>query len=601
MSSTDLMLYWEDRIERDLTSFGDPGGVVVVTRSGRSLDAVWIMRGAEHDATFTISSDGTVSVNRDTRRVSYHEFISGPEMANLLQVAQMINKATPRHLFVATRAQCDVLDGGKALPAIDVLTRLTEQENETGTRVVMVTGGAGAGKTRVLQEFVRRQAQAYLRGKTPVLALYVNAQGRALARLNEALATELQDLKVGLTYHSVAVLARLGILVPVIDGFDELLGISGYDDAFSSLAGFLEQLEGTGQLVASARSVYYEEEFVARADRTSVDGAPPWLHLPVRVRDWSDDDRHNYINEWAQTKALSERELAAFETKVQRILGEKNRALAQKPLFFTRVVAFLHDDENFSAGEDLLRALVRQYLARERSEKLLDREGRYLLTEDQLERLMSEMAVEMWNLETRELDTRTVREVAEYYVENEPLSDLARSVVVERMPTLAFLSQNEVATVKGVISFEHELFFFYFLAAAISAQLNAKDVDVRLILSRSPLSEDVADRIAGSLTTELRGDTVKLGLLLDRLSKAGRMEWRRSTQVRENAGLIAMSLFRECGVGENGEARIKNCDVRSMIFPGGHLRNVTICGSSLVDVTVRRTDLSMTRTYLKIV
>src|SRR5947209_3382506 len=82
---------------------------------------------------------------------------------------------------------------------------------------------AGSGKTRVLQELVKEQAQLYQRGQTDRLYLYINAQGRALARFNEALATELQDLRAAVTYHAVSALVRLGILVPVIDGFDELL------------------------------------------------------------------------------------------------------------------------------------------------------------------------------------------------------------------------------------------------------------------------------------------------------------------------------------------------------------------------------------------
>ncbi|WP_419949479.1 hypothetical protein [Candidatus Palauibacter sp.] len=34
--------------------------------------------------------------------------------------------------------------------------------------------------------------------------------------------------------------------MPVIDGFDELLGSGGYDEAFSSLAAFISRLEGNG-------------------------------------------------------------------------------------------------------------------------------------------------------------------------------------------------------------------------------------------------------------------------------------------------------------------------------------------------------------------
>ena len=266
----DFSKYWTNRIERDLTSFGDPGATVTVTGSGRRLRARWTMRGKDHDAVFSTSLDRGVSVDIGGRHLTYRAFVAGTDMADLQQVARMIRQASKLRLFVPTRA--DYTDGGDSAPrpALDLLTTLLDEENDDTTRVVMVTGEAGAGKTRVLQELVRRRANDYIRGQSSKLLLYVNAQGRALARLNEALATELQDLKVGLTYHSVAVLARLGILIPVIDGFDELLGVSGYDDAFSSLAGFLEQLEGEGQLLTSARSVYYEEEFLSRAGSMSV-------------------------------------------------------------------------------------------------------------------------------------------------------------------------------------------------------------------------------------------------------------------------------------------------------------------------------------------
>ncbi len=207
-----------------------------------------------------LAPDQGVRVTADgASRVQYRAFVSGPGMADLRHVAQMIRSALKPMPFIPTRAESAARSG----PAIDVLPDLLDEEADT-TRVMMVNGGAGAGKTCVLRELVRQQAEAYLSGRTSRLLLYVNAQGRALARLNEALATELQDLKVGLTYHSVAVLAQLGVLVPVIDGFDELLGGSGYDDAFSSLAEFLEQLHGEGQILASARSTYYEEEIDTR-------------------------------------------------------------------------------------------------------------------------------------------------------------------------------------------------------------------------------------------------------------------------------------------------------------------------------------------------
>lgn len=229
-------------IQRDFTSFADPNTTVDVTEMGRRYRVAWVSRGEKKEATFSALADN-----------EYRAVVAGPQLADLRGMAEMIRRTSrPRgsEAFIHTNARREDPNSSPR-PAIDVLSQLLETDGGDATRVTMLTGDAGTGKTRVLRELVYRQADKYLRGRTTKLLLYVNAQGRALARLDEALATELQDLRVGLTYHSVAVLARLGILVPVIDGFDELLGVSGYDDAFGSLARLLEQLEGRGQLLVS--------------------------------------------------------------------------------------------------------------------------------------------------------------------------------------------------------------------------------------------------------------------------------------------------------------------------------------------------------------
>lgn len=300
--SPDFFTYWRDRIENDLSSFSDPGSTVDVTGPARRLSAAWTMRGAARDAVFTLSRVQGVTVQIDGQKTPYRGFIAGAGMADLRHVARMIRKASKPQLFVSTDAKRSDDESAALRPAVDLLTDLIKEESAAATRVSMITGEAGAGKTCVLRELVRRQADRYLRGETDRLLLYVDAQGRALARLNEALATELQDLRVGLTYHSIPVLTQLGILVPVIDGFDELLGVSGYDDPFSSLVVFLDQLDGEGQILASARSVYYEEEFLARAGDHSM---VRWRLVSVSVREWSDAAENEYLGARVKKEGLS--------------------------------------------------------------------------------------------------------------------------------------------------------------------------------------------------------------------------------------------------------------------------------------------------------
>lgn len=564
-------------IERDLASFADPGTTVEVSGAGRNFHAAWTARGTSQEALFSISPNGSISARSEGRTLPYRSFVAGTALADVKTVARMILQASKPVFSIKTRAQRD--DSESTAPAVNLLADLLEHENETATRVIMLTGAPGAGKTYILRELVRRQADKYVRGKTTRLLLYVDAQGRALARLDEALATELQDLKVGLTYHSIPVLARLGLLVPVIDGFDELLGVSGYDDAFSSLASLLDQLEGRGQLLVSARSVYYEEEFLSRVD----DSDQSWQHTPVRVIGWGEDDQEKYLDEWIKKERLSDGKAAMLRERIKVFSGD-NRDLAEKPLFFTRVVDLLNRNPAFAVGNDLLQKLANDYLSREQDEKLLDRYSRHLLTKSQLERLMCELAEEMWNQDTRVLDHRSAREVAEYVVADEGLSEAAQRTVIERTPSLAFLSSGGDAK-SGTGAFEHELFFFYFLGKVIAARLASAEGDMRIVLSRSALPEDVTDRVAKELSADARG---RLRELLARLVEAGRTEWHRMTQVRENAGLLVMALFRD-------RDEVEECTVESVVFPGSSLASVRLTGCVFRNVTVRRTDLTSTR------
>ena len=205
---------------------------------------------------------------------------------------------------------------------------------------------------------------------------------------------------------------------------------------------------------------------------------------------------------------------------------------------------------------------------------------------------MDELAEEMWNQETRELDHGSVREVAEYVLDDGDMPEFARRTVVERMPTLAFLAPSDR---HESVLFEHEVFFFHFLARALVNRY-VQNMDMRVVLSRSPLPEFVAERLAFELQQKDRLSSLdRLQEILDRLSDAGRLEWRRTMQVRENAGLIVLALLREFANGNGAGPEIAGCMIGTVIFPGSDLHNVTLRGCTLVNVEIRRTDLGATK------
>lgn len=586
---TNFVGYWRTRVERDIKPFADPGTTIDIDLDGRAITARWTSRHRSVEARFLVAPETGVTVSFLGRNLSYRSFLASPEMADLLSVAKMVLQTRSAGIFVGTKAK--VTDTGAFGEALVVLGSLLESPDPSElTRIVMVTGEAGAGKTSVLQELVRVQADRYIKGQTELLYLYVNAQGRALARFNEALAAELQDLRAIVTYHAVATLVRAGILVPVIDGFDELLGVGGYDDAFSSLSGFIEELNGHGQIVASARSSYYEQEFVARASSASSLGSQAWNQIPIEVQAWTAEEFGAYLSARLERETSDALREADVRSRLEAAFAGGNEHLRQKPLFVARTVDLvLERDIQLQGGRDLLEQMVYAYLERERSEKLLSRTGDSLLTTADMFALLTDLAEEMWNQETRELDKRSVKEVAEYALVTRNVDETAQQVVIERMPTLAFLKPGDLP---GAVAFEHETFFSYFLSLRFAEKLQQREPRLGMVLGRSILPTEVADSTVELLWRDVAVSTDRLQDLLDKLASAAIVEGPRSTQVRENAGIIGAKALREAA---HRAVPLTKLRIRGLVFPGARLDNLDIFESSLDDVTFRRVDLSTTR------
>ena len=573
---------WQERVQFDLSCLADPGSAVDCEGDQHRLVVEWKVRGQGKQADFIHSLSGGLRVDDGTgREKPYRSFLT--EITDLRSVAEMISLSFGSELYVDVSA---APEDGEARSAIQLLSDLVDESDFDRTRVIMLKGDAGAGKTQILRELARRQSVAFLRGQATKLLLYVNAQGRALARLDEALAVALQDLRANITYHAVPSLARWDLIVPVIDGFDELLGVSGYEDAFSSLGDFLEKLRGEGQLLASARSVYYEEEFLSRADQMARSGKQAWSHVPVSVRPWSPANQKYYLTRRAEKEKLDREAGEQLRDNVESLFSD-HEGFAGKPWFFAKTVDLVLHDPSLKSQKDLLTTLVDGFLTRELTEKLLDGRGTPLLTRPQIVRLLCQLAQEMWIVQTRELDADAVRLVAELTLDEEGVSTEAKETVIERAPTLAFLVQPAG---KQEVAFEHEWFFFDFLAQSlVSDYFEDQAANLRIALGASSLPDDVAERTGFHLTKERELDSARLEALLARLSEAGAAKSLRGEQIRENAGRLVLEIVRSYGQAITGQ------EMSSVTFPGGRLAGVTFGECSFKDVEFRRTDLRNTR------
>ena len=482
-------------IKRDITAFADPGTEVMVgtetlmwEKDGRGCEAE-ILQGTEPQ------------VRIDGATMLYGRFIGSHHMADLPRLAEFIRKTMPPPEDPYVAAAASGPEDETSLTH-DLISRSTLDLPHGSTRIVLVQGEAGSGKTVTLRHMTRKRADNYSQSDDQPLFFYIDVQGRALSRLDDAMARDLQDLRSRFSYNAVPSLVRNRLLIPIIDGFDELLGSGGYDEAFSSLAAFVSQLNGRGALVASARATFFDyNNFRENAERYSQDDQVSYEIFPVRIKPWKKQDAERFVR-----KKSGRNDVVSAFAKLRRGMNEADKTLLCKPFYVAQLTTMLMDPEagmDGGSGEPVLDRFIEAFVRRERS-KLRTREGRALLSAEQHYGLLGQLAEEMWWLEERQLDVDTVQTVADLFAEDIGAStDDARSIR-ERVVTHAMLVSGGSATGGDKYRrFEHDVFFSYFLAKRLRQHIDQDRQELRRFLRRS-----VLDEVSVECTARLYGQDI---------------------------------------------------------------------------------------------
>lgn len=562
-------------IQRDFTSFADPHTLVSVDAQGVS----WSQGRAERRASFSVPTKGLPDLIYEDKRFTYVEFFASEHMADLRGLAHALTHYVPQlpgfvreETYVESRAFSERLSPRPASQLLAELVKPGQSSNKT--TVVFLRGRAGDGKTALLARSAFAQAQAYELGATTWLYLYVDAQGSALARIDEIIAKVTQDMRANFTYHAAATLARLGLLVPIIDGFDELLGIGGYRDAFSSLALFVSRMAGQGALVASARSTFYQfTTFGQQASRLSSDEWPLLFELtPAELLPWSEPEAAAFFEKMGQNDSLS---------PVKEALGSRSDEILSSPFLLSSLVRYVDLATVRDAGRHIVRQIVEAMIQREMVEKLLDPQGHPLLTLDQHKSLLGALAEEMWWQESRELDEQTFLTIGQLVCEDLGLEGAIAERFLDRMPTHALLARTENPK---RVSFRHEFYFGFFLGTLIAHRVLRRE-PINDLVNRAVISNVVADEVAATMRFEGGNNLDDLITAID----ARRPNPASADVSNQNAGTLCGALIREFGHELTGTL------CRRGLFSGVDLSRTTLRGAafekcSFTEVDVRDCD-----------
>ncbi|VVJ18353.1 Uncharacterised protein [Amycolatopsis camponoti] len=598
-------------LSKDLAAFADPGAEVqVLPASELEFRGSWYQDGKLRSFTFTratIDSSWPDGVIQGQTRTSYRSFLSGAGMADLRGIARnTINviSALPNYVTLDANLIGEHDETGESLDSSTLIQSLAEP-GDGRTNVVFITADAGVGKTSLLRHLVRSKAIQYMEGASSSLWLYVDAQGRRLAQLDEAIAAELDDVRAKIPYHASVPLVRSGALVLVVDGFDELIGsVGSYDEAFSSLANFISDLDGYGCIIAAARSTYYEQEFLTRSASSLGSLADSWILTAVRLLDWSPEKRQQFIQQ--HTSAIADIAHETINQEIETILqAPEVKDVGYKPFFVSRTLDLLSDGP-LPSGSGLLERLVSAYVSREVEQKLRSPiNGAPILSEEQYRLLLSEIAEEMWLQETRELSSTSVREIAEIIGSTIGLSGDGLREVVERLPYNALLSRGSLP---GSVAFEHDIFYSYFLTEPLSRVWGQRsEVSLERILRRGRLPEEAA-----SLVGKIMRERNNTQALLDVLCKSVLKSSGDREQVSRNAGGLAAGILADnetsgitvsnltFGDAPFGQATVIRGSFKDCSFVGTNLTTAAFINSEANGSTFDRIIVDIRRTRLEL-
>jgi hypothetical protein len=372
--------------------------------------------------------------------------------------------------------------------------------------IVYLTSDAGEGKTSVINHLARLQAKAYRRHETHWLLLPVPLGGRTLLRFDDVMSgTLLNKLRFPLWYYDALIeLVKLGVVVPALDGFEEMFVEGSTGEAVSSLGNLLRSLQSAGCMLIAARKAYFEYKSLdaqARLFDTIDTGGATFARLGLRrwgkrqFLEYSaarDVDNGAEIYDDVETALGPDHALLTRAVLVKRVLDEAGNAADRRELlrniriepqdFFARFVETIVDRE------------IRRWINRvaEPAQPLLDSQSHY--------RLVSLVAQEMWLSNVDSLSSDVLDLVADIFCESNNIGVEYARQVKERLKQHALLVATGDRLPK--YAFDHEAFQDCFLGWGIADEIVDGAVpDLRRIMESGQLPAQALDT-AGFFTLE---------------------------------------------------------------------------------------------------
>ncbi len=459
--------------------------------------------------------------------------------------------------------------------------------------VLYVTSDAGEGKTSLINQLARAQAQRFTENKSDWLLVPIPLGGRHFLRFDDITVGALQNRYrfPFLYYDSFLALVKMGVIVPAFDGFEEMFVESSSGEALSAMGILVGALQSQGAIVVAARKAYFEFENLRTQER-----------LFDTIRTFSVGFGKLELKRWAQPQFMAycnNRGIIDAE-KIYTSVSERllpNHPLLTRAVLVKRLLdvattspsldAFLEQLQK--SGADFFWVFVRGLIEREANEKWIDRTGDKevgapLLSIEEHCELLSQIALAMWESRVAYVKLDNLEFVADYFSELTKKNAFQAQQIRERIRGHAMLIPSPNAG--QAVEFDHDEFRLFFLGEGIAHQIRPMNdrakAEVLGTFRRGVLPRHAQHTLIRAVTRDTRLDRLQvIRFLLDIRTMDAHASY-----TQENCSDIVIRMLSGADGG--------GLEVRDLAFGGDALRDRKLSGVSFYNCYFSPTSLELT-------
>jgi len=413
--------------------------------------------------------------------------------------------------------------------------------------VLYLTSDAGEGKTTLISHLARYQAEQYKLKQTDWLLVPVSLGGRTWMRFDDVIVGALMNrFRFNLLFYDAFIeLIRLGVVVPALDGFEEMFVEGSAGDAMSALGNLMQALKSSGSVLIAARKAYFEFKSL-RAQTRLFDslGGQSVTFGRLALKRWNKDRFLAY----ASKRGVVNGEQIFEEVSAQL---SPDHPLLTRAVLVRRLLDVAGDignrrsllDRIKNDPSDYFRQFIGSIIEREAQEKWINKVGEPaepLITGTEHYELLSALALEMWTSSTESLPGEVIEVVAEMYAESKGKDKVVSHQIVERLKQHALI----VGMGGARFGFDHPEFYHFFLGEAVGQMIVRKDAPMLKHAFRQAVLPDLSVETAARVVSRSGTDINDVITLVNAVFTTEP----RMSLIKENLSGIVMFLLDLSGV-----------------------------------------------------